>query len=403
MQKLKVEREFSTSFKKLHNSLKENNYKGYDPYDGLNSKLFQVTPLKYSAYARLAWIQLFKRNPVNLRKLFLVPKEYNPKALGLFLTGYSNLYKIAQTGNSTFVTEDEILDTINFLADQLINLQSEGYSGACWGYNFDWQARGGLYFPKGTPNVVATTFAVYGLLDAAQVLEDEKIKGTAVTAADFVINDLSRTQKEEGFLFSYAPKFGNNTVYNASLLASKLLARIYSFTKEEDYLKTSHQSVLACCNAQNDNGSWRYGELPIQDWIDSFHTGFNLEALYDYQKYTQDDSFQDNFEIGLKYYIENFFLEDGTPKYYNDSVYPIDIHSPAQFVITMAKCNRLANHYDLIKKVMSWTCKNMQDEKGYFYYQVKKLYTNKISYMRWSQAWMFCALSYYLRKGYGNH
>ena len=68
-------------------------FKGWDPYDGLNSKFFQSTPLKYSFLARLAWIQLFKRNPINLRKAMLVPKEINPKGLALFLTGYCNLYK----------------------------------------------------------------------------------------------------------------------------------------------------------------------------------------------------------------------------------------------------------------------------------------------------------------------
>src|SRR5581483_9721110 len=30
---------------------------GYDPYDGLNSRLFQATPLKNSRAARLAWTQ----------------------------------------------------------------------------------------------------------------------------------------------------------------------------------------------------------------------------------------------------------------------------------------------------------------------------------------------------------
>ena len=46
---------------------------GYDPYDGLNSRLFQSLPLKQSRAARLAWIQFHKRSPVNLRPLVSVP------------------------------------------------------------------------------------------------------------------------------------------------------------------------------------------------------------------------------------------------------------------------------------------------------------------------------------------
>ena len=38
-------------------------------------------------------IQGFKRCPINLRQLFLVPKDYNAKGIGLFLQGYCNLVK----------------------------------------------------------------------------------------------------------------------------------------------------------------------------------------------------------------------------------------------------------------------------------------------------------------------
>jgi hypothetical protein len=327
-----------------------------------------------------------------------VPKGYNPKGLGLFLTGYCNLYQIAEAGDTAFGTKEEILGRINYLANLLIELQTEGYSGACWGYNFDWQARGGLYFPAYTPNVVATTFASNALLNAYQILEKKKLRKVAVSSADFVIHDLNRTQKEEGFLFSYAPEFGNNTVYNASLLASKLLARVFSVVNNKTYFRAAKDSVTACCRAQNADGSWHYGELPIQDWVDSFHTGFNLEAIYDYQQYTGDRSFERNFEDGFKYYIENFFLEDGTPKYYDNQTYPIDIHSPAQLLISLSKCNKWQANSGLAEKVFSWTNKHMQDDEGYYYYQLHKLYKNKTPYMRWSQAWMFAALSYYFKE-----
>ena len=81
------------SFLKLKNYCEAEKFKGWDPYDGLNSKLFQATPLKNSALARLVLIQTFKRSPINLRPLFGVPKQYNAKGIALFLTGYCNLFK----------------------------------------------------------------------------------------------------------------------------------------------------------------------------------------------------------------------------------------------------------------------------------------------------------------------
>ena len=50
-------------------------------------------------------------------------------------------------------------------------------------------------------------------------------------------------------------------------------------------------------------------------------------------------------------------------------------------------------------KISDWTMDNMYDNKRhYFYYRKFKFYINKIPYMRWSQAWMFLALSIYNEK-----
>src|SRR5919199_5463951 len=59
-------------------------YAGHDPFDALNSRLFRATPLKRSRLARLAWTQAFKRSPVNLRRLALVPAGRNAQGTALF-------------------------------------------------------------------------------------------------------------------------------------------------------------------------------------------------------------------------------------------------------------------------------------------------------------------------------
>ncbi len=189
---------------------------------------------------------------------------------------------------------------------------------------------------------------------------------------------------------------GNDRVYNASLMGSKLLSYCYYYTKKEIYEELASESVMACINAQNNDGSWIYGELPIQNWIDSFHTGYNLECLKVYSRYCKKIDVTKNIEDGLNYYINNFFLNDGTPKYYNDKIYPIDIHSPAQLFATLSQLNYYPENLELAEKVLDWTIKNMQDKKGYFYYQKHKVYTNKIPYMRWSQAFLFYGISFHL-------
>ena len=348
------------SFNKLIKYCEKENFKGWDPYDGLNSWVIQKTPLKKSRFIKLAWIQFFKRSPINFRNITGVKKDYNPKGLGLFITAYCNLYKIEP--------KPEYREKIISLSNQVIKLNTEGYSGACWGYNFDWQARA-FFQPNGTPTVVATTFIASALLDAYKITENEIYLNTAVSSAQFVLKDLNRTYDQNGnFAFSYSP-LDDSQVFNASLLGAKLLCLIYNYTGEKYLIAEAKKAVQYVCDFQKENGAWAYGTLPFHQWIDNFHTGYNLECICTYQIISQDFSYSKQLDLGLTYYIKTFFTPEGIPKYYSDSIYPIDIHAPAQLVVTLHRLGVFKTHTKLIDKVISWTIDNMQSKEGYFHYQ----------------------------------
>jgi len=335
----------------------------------------------------LAWIQFFKRSPINFRKIARVEKAYNPKGLGLFLSGYCKLY--------TAENSSDYLDKIKTLVERIIACQTRGYSGFCWGYNFDWQSRA-FFQPKHTPTIVATTFIGNALLDAFEITEDEELLNMARNSCNFIIKDLNRTYDDNGnFAFSYSP-LDKTVVFNASLLGSRLLSRVYSFTRENELLEPARKSVIFCCSYQKNDGSWPYGTLGFHQWIDNFHTGFNLECIADYIKFSGDNTFEEHLAKGFNYYINTFFTSEGVSKYYSNSTYPIDIHAPAQLIITLSKLEKFQENKDLAEKVILWTIENMQSEKGYFYYQVNKYFSSRIPYIRWSQAWMFYALCEYL-------
>ena len=209
----------------------------------------------------------------------------------------------------------------------------------CWGYNFDWQAVA-FYQPKNTPTVVSTSFIANGFLDAYEITSEESFLKIARSACDFVINDLKRTYDENGnYCFSYSP-LDSTVVYNASLLGSRLLARVYSFTREKELLDCASNSVKFCCKNQNKDGSWSYGKQKNHQWIDNFHTGYNLESISEYIKYSGDFSVKDYLDKGFDFYISTFFTAEGVSKYYNTSIYPIDIHSPAQLIVTLTKLGK---------------------------------------------------------------
>jgi rhamnogalacturonyl hydrolase YesR len=378
--------DFKNNFQKLKFYCESENFKGWDPYDGLNSWVIQKTPLKKSRFFRLAWIQLFKRNPINLRGIVGIKKDYNPKGLGLFLIGYCNLYKIEN--------KQEYLDKINTLANELIKLKTTGYSGACWGYNFDWQARA-FFQPKYTPTVVATTFISEALIEAYEITKNENYLSEAISASKFVLNDLNRSYDDDGdFTFSYSP-LDKTQVYNAGLLGAKLLSLVYKYTNDKNLLVTAKSVASYVCKNQKKDGSWAYGTLPYHQWIDNFHTGYNLECLKVYQDISGDKTFKKNIKFGMSFYLETFFTEEGISKYYSNQTYPVDIHAPAQLVVTLFKNRNLVDKKPLVDRVLTWTINNMQHPKGYFIYQKRKSISSKVPYIRWAQGWMFYALSYY--------
>ena len=115
------------SHSRLRIYIENEHFKGFDPYDTLNSKFAK---LLLGKWLPVIAIQFQKRNPVNIRPMLGIKKEINPKAIGLFLNAYSNLYKVGQ--------KNEITEKMDFFLKSLEQNSVEGYSGCCWGYNFPW-------------------------------------------------------------------------------------------------------------------------------------------------------------------------------------------------------------------------------------------------------------------------
>lgn len=386
---LNSEKLLNTAFNRLSRWIQQNGLKGYDPYDGLNSKLFQALPFK-PRVLRLAWIQFLKNCPVNLRKILFIPKTLNPKGLALLADGFLFQYQV-------YHKKEQIDQVIHLL--QLLEKESiSGYSGFCWGYPFDWQSRMD-FKPKKTPTVVTTAFVADTFVHAYLILGNKKYLNIARSACDFIVKDLNRQVDDHGFSFSYSP-FDKAVVHNANMLAAHLLVKVSYHKPEEHELKeAAEQAVRYVIKYQNSNGSWFYGTESYQKWIDNFHTGYILEFLYEYIKLTDSVELLKYVKKGLDFYLNNLFLSDGRPKYYVHQSYPIDIHCCAQAIIVLSQLQHLNPTCELIlDKVIRWTVKYMQSPEGYFYYRKYPGLIIKIPYFRWGESWMFKALSYAIMK-----
>lgn len=376
---------FESSLDKLRLYIEHENYKGYDPYDTLNS------PFKFKYFGKLIPVlalQFQKRNPINSRPLLGVKKEHNPKALGLFLYSYSKLQKA--------FPEKDYSKQIDFLFNTLKNCDSKGYSGYCWGYNFDW-ASSGKYINAYSPNIVVTAFIAKGIFEYYQLTKNPEALEILESISSFILKDLPITETRDGICFSYTT-LGVDNCYNASLLAATILAQLYFITKKEEFKNYAIKAVDFVVAKQHTDGHWNYsindaGKERVQ--ID-FHQGYIIDCIDDVMKYCsiKNDKYTAAIKKGTDYYHQEQFFESGQSKWRLPKIYPVEIHNQSQGIITLARMSKLNRNYlNFSETIANWTIDNMQDPKGFFYYRKLKTYTNKIPFMRWSQAWMFVALT----------
>ena len=97
---------------------------------------------------------------------------------------------------------------------------------------------------------------------------------------------------------------------------------------------------------------------------------------------------------GYDFWLSRFFLDDGWPKYYEDSLYPADAHSAAAAVVALTALGRIdENARAHAERIARWTLLNLRDPRGFFYYQRRRFRTVRTPHMRWAQAWMLYALA----------
>ena len=165
------------SIGQLSRWLEENDYRGYDTFDGLNARF--VRPLTFETkLLRTVLLQGVRRFPLNLRPVLGITKKHSSKGMGFLARGFIRLHKT--TGDQLWA------DKAEFALQWLIDNRSPGYSGACWGNHFDYQSRG-FYLPKGVPTVVWTALIGHAFLDAYDHFQNERYLQVAVSACEHIV------------------------------------------------------------------------------------------------------------------------------------------------------------------------------------------------------------------------
>jgi polysaccharide biosynthesis protein VpsJ len=372
------------SIVRLNGWLEKNDYRGYDTFDGLSAKYLR--PLTFETkFLRTVLQQGVRRFPLNLRPILGVPKSRSTKGMGYLARAFMRLQDA--TGDKSW--GDKAESALQWLVDN----QTKGYSGACWGNHFDYQSRG-FYLPKGVPTIVWTSLIGHAFLDAYDHFQKDSYLQVAVSACEHISRDLDRYVEGDGLCISYIPT-GRNEIHNSNTLGASLLARTYSHTRNEPYRALAEKAMQYTANHQRADASWYYGEHPIVHWVDNFHTAYVLDCFKYYIMATGDTRFQEKMNAGYEFWKTTFFLSDGTPRYYDYKTLPIDIQCSSQAIDTLLFFHdQDPESLSLALNVANWTIDNMQDRTGYFYYRrYSSLLVNKTPTLHWGQATMLCALA----------
>jgi rhamnogalacturonyl hydrolase YesR len=372
------------SILRLSGWLVQNDYRGYDTFDGLNAKYLRSLTFETN-FLRTVLQQGVRRFPINLRPLFGIPKSRSTKGMGFLARGFMRLHQA--TGDAAWA------DKAQLALAWLMENQSRGYSGACWGNHFDYQSRS-FYLPKGVPTIVWTSLIGHAFLDGYDHFRKQEYLDVAVSACEHILRDLDTLCEGDAVCLSYIP-LENKQVHNSNTLGGSLLARTYARTGTESYRSTAQKALRYTANHQRPDSSWYYGEAANLHWVDNFHTAYVLDCFKCYLESTGDERFVKNMMDGYQYWKKTFFLPDGTPKYYNYKTLPIDIQCSSQAIDTLVFfSDGDPESIPLALKVAKWTIDNMQDRTGYFYYRrYSPGLINKTPTLHWGQATMLCALS----------
>ena len=369
----------------LNDYCKLKNYSGYDPYDFLNSEVPNI--IKNNDYFSLLLTQLFKFSPINFRKLFRTKVSRGPKELSLFLISYINMYRLTR--------DEEIRDECDKLF-RLI-LKSRLNKKCFWGSAYDFYVGGALSKAE-DPASVSSAYVGVALVQYYQITKNPLAKKLIQGLADYFLTKMFVQNHSSYFLYS-------STKLDMVINLNALVLMFFSLSSQVIEIPISTKKKLdrvfdQIINLQKKEGYWLYCDNnSVPSFQIDYHQGFIVESIFEYTKNfnIENAKYKDVVFRGADYYMGKQFLSTGQSKYGPNKLWPSDIHNQAQGIITFSKLGAIDKRYAIFSKIiLEWTLNNMLSDKSFFYYQKWPLFTNKISYMRWSQAWSSLSLSTYL-------
>lgn len=366
----------------------------YDPFDTKGSPVILWSFKKRSLFRALVrkavyGFELFA--PFALRRLLKIKKVATAGGVG----------RLAQAHIATHKLDGGVshLEKAGTLLKWLLEHPGDAPHGLGWGVPFAWSTFFGDV-PAGTAVSHTTQACGHAFLDYFDVTGEKWALEAAHGCCVFLTQSLKQVPRPSGNVaLSYTP-FDASQVINISAESAAFLRR--AGRPEDQELVSRLAGFVVECQAED--GSFPYsaqdsveGENPI----DHYHTGMVLNGLL---VLSDDPGCRDAFERGVKFHLENHFLDNGCPKMRPSATYPVDAYSAGESLLLFGAVLRRKDVGDELSQavfermigLVGFVLHFMSYPDGGFVYRMYKGRNLRLNSLRWAQALLCHGLAEYL-------
>jgi len=325
----------SIDIERIERYLLQDNLATYDPYDIWITNIGKKTK---QLYYKNRYLGLLPAGVLTIYDLYInnrlrlgYQKQEYPIARAQASLALLNLYK--QNGNKIY------LKYAKKHIDWLLSNSSKGYSGYCWGINFDWVYSANDTYDKNTPFSTHTPYPLEAMVEyyhitnslqnslesATLVPKNTRLKPSSPSFARTITKD-KRVEEAIKSVFLFLEKdikimlegrnrlilsYGveqDRIVTNANAYIMYSYALLLEFLPEkEEYIKSKIYKIYNfLISIQREDGSWLYSPYEQNTFIDCFHSAFVLKNIIKTNQIIELNGVNSVVQNGYRYIIDNF-------------------------------------------------------------------------------------------------
>jgi hypothetical protein len=342
---------------------------------------------------KIAFLILSKSNdwfPVISRKVLFIKKKVHPTYLGMLLH------------SQALLPDHHYNDRrVELIKSEIEKHRLKDFKNYCWGTPFAWRS-GENFYPIGTPFAVVCAWIGEAYFELYKRNKNQEDLNICISICDFFVEDLIITKiSEDSICFSYSP-IKDSDINNSNLMVASFLMKVGVLVDNGQFISLSKKATNYSLNTQLSNGLIPYFGNNNCTHNDSYHSSYELKALFDLLENNPEKTWEIAFEKYLVYYLKNYIQPDFSISKYPNRAFPVDGTAMADGLILFYKIQekyenyKISKHIEEIEKVINqeW----LKNDGGIKYKKLNRYFFSPITYTRWIMGWFAIASAYNLRK-----